>query len=68
MIGGLEELRARFFHGSPLLTRGAVEIFAHDWPLDSTAAVRDLGYTVRPLAEGIGLLLENRTAQGHDAR
>ena len=64
LIGGVEEIRARLFHVSPLLTRGAVAIFAHDWPLDSTEAVRDLGYTVRPLAEGIRLLLENRNSRG----
>ena len=44
----VEELRAP---GSPAvrrcLTRGTVEIFRHDWPVDSAAAVRDLGYRVR---------------------
>ena len=41
------------FGGTPLITRGAVEIFRHDWSLDSSEAVRDLGYTMTPLAEGI---------------
>jgi nucleoside-diphosphate-sugar epimerase len=68
IIGGVEEIRARLFRASPLLTRGAVEIFAHDWPLDSTAAVRDLGYSVRPLADGIALLLENQNVKGQDVR
>ena len=67
-LGGLEELRARLFRAPPLVTRGAVEIFSHDWPLDSSAAVRDLGYSVRPLVEGIGLLLENRSAEGQQGR
>ena len=67
-LGGWEELRARVFRASPLVTRGAVEIFSHDWPLDSSAAVRDLGYSVRPLFEGIGLLLENRSAEGQQGR
>ena len=34
-IGAIEEWRARVFGGLPLVTRGAVEIFRHDWSLDS---------------------------------
>jgi hypothetical protein len=30
-----------------------VEIFRHDWSLDSTDAIRDLGYSITPLADGI---------------
>lgn len=37
----------------PLLTRGVVDIFRHDWPLDSSAARRDLGLRVTPLEEGL---------------
>ena len=54
LLGAAEELRVSVFGGTPLLTRGAVEIFRHDWSLDSGAAVRDLGYTMTPLADGIG--------------
>jgi hypothetical protein len=52
------------FGGTPLLTRGAVEIFRHDWSLDSSDAVRDLGYTITPLAEGVARTLRTirRTA------
>ncbi len=53
LLGLLEELRVSAFGGSPLVTRGAVEIFRHDWPLSSDAAIRDLGYAITPLAEGI---------------
>ncbi len=53
MLGAVEELRAALTGAMPLVTRGAVEIFRHDWALDSTAAVNDLGYTMTPLAEGI---------------
>ena len=53
LVGALEELRVRLFGGTPLATRAAVEIFRHDWSLDSGAAVRDLGYTLTPLAEGV---------------
>jgi farnesol dehydrogenase len=53
-LGTAEELRVRMFGGVPLVTRGAVEIFRHDWSLDSSEAARDLGYTMTPLVEGIG--------------
>jgi farnesol dehydrogenase len=52
-LGAFEELRVSILGGAPLITRGAVEIFRHDWSLDSGDAVRDLGYTMTSLAEGI---------------
>ncbi len=52
-LAAVEELRVAIFGGLPLITRGAVEIFRHDWSLDSSASVRDLGYRMTPLAEGI---------------
>jgi len=57
-IGAVEEARVALFGGLPLVTRGAVEIFRHDWPVDSTAAVKDLGYTMTPLAEGVKRTIE----------
>jgi nucleoside-diphosphate-sugar epimerase len=36
----------------PLLTRGAVEIFQHDWPLDSRTAHNDLGLRLTAPADG----------------
>ena len=56
-LGAVEELRARLTGAAPLVTRGAVEIFRHDWPLDSGAAARDLEYRVTPLAEGLAATL-----------
>jgi farnesol dehydrogenase len=53
MMGAAEELRVQAFGGTPLITRGAVEIFRHDWSLDSSEAVRELGYTMTPLQEGV---------------
>ena len=53
LLGAAEELRVTLFGGTPLITRGAVEIFRHDWSLDSGEAVRDLGYSITPLADGI---------------
>ena len=53
LMGAAEELRVQVFGGTPLITRGAVEIFRHDWSLDSADAIRDLGYTLTPLDEGV---------------
>ena len=43
----------------PLITRGAVEIFRHDWSLDSGEAIRELGYTLTPLADGVARTLQS---------
>jgi farnesol dehydrogenase len=61
-LGAAEELRVTVFGGTPLVTRGAVDIFRHDWSLDSSAAQRDLGYTITPLADGLRRTL---AALGH---
>jgi farnesol dehydrogenase len=53
LLGAAEELRVTLFGGTPVITRGAVEIFRHDWSLDSGEATRDLGYSITPLADGI---------------
>ena len=44
--------RAGVFGRPPLLTRGAVEIFRHDWPLDSSQSVQALGYAIDPARTG----------------
>lgn len=59
LMGAAEEWRVRLFGGTPLITRGAVEIFRHDWSLDSSEAVRDLAYTMTPLADGVRRTLES---------
>jgi hypothetical protein len=61
-LGAVEELRARWLGGAPRLTRGAVEIFRHDWSLDSSVAVRDLGYTMTPLVNGMHRTVESLRA------
>lgn len=61
-LGAAEELRVTLFGGTPLVTRGAVEIFRHDWSLDSGDAIRDLGYTITPLTEGIRRTVASITA------
>jgi farnesol dehydrogenase len=63
LMGVAEELRVLAFGGTPLITRGAVEIFRHDWSLDSGEAIRELGYAVTPLQEGV-----TRTLSSIDAR
>lgn len=57
VAGLLEEWRARLTGATPLVTRGVVEIFRHDWPVDSDQAQRVLGYRVTPLREGFERLL-----------
>jgi NAD+-dependent farnesol dehydrogenase len=44
---------AAFTERPPLVTRGVVEIFQHDWPLDSSSAVKDLQLHMTPLADGL---------------
>jgi farnesol dehydrogenase len=56
-IGAIEELRAKLTGATPLLTRGTVDIFRHDWTLDSSDAIRDLDYRITPLADGIGTVV-----------
>ena len=67
LLGAAEELRVRCFGGTPLITRGAVEIFRHDWSLDSSGSIRELGYTVTPLTDGIHRTLDS-IRQGPAAR
>jgi NAD+-dependent farnesol dehydrogenase len=52
-LGAAEELRVNVFGGTPLITRGAVEIFRHDWSLDSNVAMHEIGYAMTPLEEGL---------------
>jgi farnesol dehydrogenase len=59
LMGAAEELRVTLFGGTPLITRGAVEIFRHDWSLDSAEAIRDLGYTLTPLDRGVKQTLQS---------
>jgi farnesol dehydrogenase len=53
----VQELYSAVARRPPLVNRGVVEIFSHDWPLDSTAAEADLGLRVNPLMEGLALTL-----------
>jgi farnesol dehydrogenase len=58
-LGAIEQLRVTLTGGLPLITRGAVDIFRHDWSLDSTDTIRELGYTITPLADGVRRTVES---------
>lgn len=51
------EAYASIARRQPVITRGAVEIFQHDWSLDSSAAQAELGLHVTSLADGLGRTL-----------
>jgi dihydroflavonol-4-reductase len=53
VIGALEESRARLSGRGPLVTRGAVEIFRHDWTLNSARSEQELSYRITPLDRGV---------------
>jgi nucleoside-diphosphate-sugar epimerase len=57
-LAWVEEARAALVRRPPLLTRGTVEIFRHDWPLDSRSSIDELGYRITPLERGVQSLLE----------
>ena len=63
-LGLLEETRARRSGRAPIVTRGAVKIFRHDWPMDSAGAVAELNYRLTPLETGLDRLL--RALSGPD--
>jgi farnesol dehydrogenase len=48
-----QEAYSALAHRPPLLTRGVVQIFSHNWSLDSAAAQTDLGLQITPLADGL---------------
>ena len=52
-IGWIEEQKAAITGRPPLITRGAVQIFRHDWRLDSTRSVDELNYRILPLEKGL---------------
>lgn len=57
-IGAIaQELYSAITGRAPMLTRGVVEIFRHDWSLDSSAAQSDLGLRITPLSDGLSRML-----------
>jgi farnesol dehydrogenase len=51
------EAYATLANRAPLMTRGVVEIFGHDWSLASGPAQADLGLRITPLADGLARTL-----------
>lgn len=62
VVALVEEIRARAGGGAPLLTRGAVEIFRHDWSMNSDRSIAELSYRITPLGEGIRATLASLTS------
>ncbi len=52
-VAALCELRAALFGTYPMITRGAVEVYKHDWAYDCSKAKNELGYACTPLEEGL---------------
>jgi nucleoside-diphosphate-sugar epimerase len=63
LVGTLDEARAWIGGPPPFVTRGAVDIFQEDWPLDSANA-RELGYTPRALEPGVQAVLGRMGSTG----
>jgi farnesol dehydrogenase len=57
-LGSVLELVARLTGVPPRVTRGAVATFRHEWAFSSERAVRDLGYRITPLRDGLRRTLE----------
>ncbi len=53
MMATLEELKGRLIGGKVRITRSGIEAYTHDWAYTSEKAIRELGYTITPLREGL---------------
>ena len=56
-LAAIDEARTALTGRTPLLTRGVVEIFRHDWALDGAASRLALGHAETPLEAGIAATL-----------
>jgi nucleoside-diphosphate-sugar epimerase len=57
----VEEMRARVTGRPPRITRGVVQIFRHDWSMDSARSVEKLSYRITPLTTGVRALLSGHS-------
>ena len=58
-LAGLgQRWRAYLTHREPQITDHEVKVYKHEWAYSSDRAIRDLGYRITPLEEGIGRLVE----------
>jgi farnesol dehydrogenase len=53
LSGALMKTAARLTGGTPKLTPDLVEVYRHDWAYRSDRAAAELGYTWRPLEQGL---------------
>lgn len=61
-----EYLLAEIFGRQPrLLTHEVARIYRRSWTYDSSRAIRELGYTITPLREGLGRLVAWLKEAGH---
>jgi len=51
----ISELLARYFSMYPLITSGWVDTFLQNWAFSSEKAVKELGYEITPLKEGLNI-------------
>lgn len=56
-VGRLQRLRATLTHREPELTDEEVRIYRHEWAYSSERAVRDLGYRMTPLEDGVARMV-----------
>ena len=56
--GVMELVRARVLGSAPRLTPGTVNIFRHDWSLNSERSARELSYRMTPLRSGLQQALD----------
>lgn len=52
-FGRLEYLKAKLFGIPPMITPNWVKKYLYDWPLDSSKAIRELGYSITSLEAGL---------------
>jgi farnesol dehydrogenase len=67
-IGALEEVRAGLTGRPPLLTAGTVKVLTQDWTMDSSVAVDELGYCIKPLEDGIARVVAQAVRGDDDQR
>ncbi len=58
-VASIEEAKTALTCRPPRLTRGVVEIFRHDWSMNSERSLAELSYRITPLAEGIRAVLSD---------
>lgn len=63
MVGRVMRWRARLTGAEPLITDEVIAIYRHDWAYSSDRAIRELGYRITPLEEGLRRTIEWLKAQ-----